>query len=172
MRYKIISVAALILFASCGGPQFKAVEQAPEVAPVTSAPAPDLNASPSGTNEEPSPPTVTWSVLRGLNLASGKGTPALERLDGSTVKIAGYMIPFSDDLESVTEFLLVPAAGLCVHKPAPPANQIVQVQMSSGTAPVDWSTAVAVTGALHIDDSDSPFGKASFRLVATKLEPW
>lgn len=79
------------------------------------------------------------------------------------------MIPFSDDLDTVSEFLLVPSAGMCVHKPAPPANQIVLVQMQSAAVRVDWTRAVEVTGAQHIDSSDSPFGRASFRMMGVNL---
>lgn len=167
-----ISLASLI---ACGGPQFKAVEQAPEevrpARPLASTTAPGATESQV---QEPAPKAseVQWRTLRGLNLQTGSADPTLERLSGTSVKIAGYMVPFSDDLEKVSEFLLVPAAGLCIHKPAPPANQIIYVQVADGAARVDWDSAVMVTGAFQIDASDSPFGKASFRIAATRVDKW
>lgn len=53
--------------------------------------------------------------------------------DGRRVKIPGFLIPleFSDAMVA-TEFLLVPAAGACVHMPPPPANQIIRVSYPKG----------------------------------------
>lgn len=171
------SIVACALLAACGGPEFRGVEEQPPPRPAQPV-AEERRFDPGQglpDTEDAAAPTVTaisWPDLRGLQVQSGKASEKLERLNGSTVKLAGYMVPFSDDLESVTEFLLVPAAGLCVHKPAPASNQIVFVRMSTGTARVDWSTAVEVTGAFHIDEEDSPFGKASFSIAATATSKW
>ena len=43
------------------------------------------------------------------------------------------MVPLEDDLDVVTEFLLVPYAGACIHVPPPPPNQIVYVKMDKNT---------------------------------------
>lgn len=177
MWSRATSIVVCALLAACGGPEFRGVEEQPS-APPAPAVAQERRFDPGqelpGTDgaAPPAATSISWPDLRGLQVQSGKASEKLERLNGSTVKLAGYMVPFSDDLESVTEFLLVPAAGLCVHKPAPPSNQIVFVRMSAGTARVDWSTAVEVTGAFHIDEEDSPFGKASFRIAATAANKW
>jgi hypothetical protein len=55
------------------------------------------------------------------------------KLDGKLVRIAGYLLPLEFSGKKVTEFLLVPWAGACVHTPPPPPNQIVQVK----TAPIE-----------------------------------
>ncbi len=110
---------------------------------------------------------VDWRLLRGLNVKTGEVTPSLKKLEGGIVRMVGYMVPFEDEFESVSEFLLVPQAGMCVHLPPPPMNQIVLVQMTGGTAPVNWAKPVTVSGVLEIAKSESPYGAVSFRLAAS-----
>jgi len=161
---------ALAVF-SCGEPQFKAVEVISEDNRKT--PRSKEHVAPAEARTPAGAPELKWTTLRGLNVRTGVTDARLQQIDGTNIRIAGFMVPLSDDLQSVTEFLLVPSAGLCVHKPPPPQNQIVYVQMEAGaSAKVDWTTAVAVSGAFHIDTVDSPFGNAAFRLSATSVEAW
>ena len=50
-------------------------------------------------------------------------------LDGRTVHMPGYLLPLEYSGKLVTEFLLVPWAGACIHTPPPPLNQIVLVTL-------------------------------------------
>ena len=50
------------------------------------------------------------------------------RLNGKSIKIAGYITPIAFDGENITEFLFVPYRGACIHVPPPPANQIIYVK--------------------------------------------
>src|SRR6187399_1445007 len=72
---------------------------------------------------------VDWRTLRGLNYRTGEKTEALQKVDGKKVKVPGFMVPLEDEEEMVTEFLLVPYVGACIHTPPPPPNQIVLVRM-------------------------------------------
>lgn len=56
----------------------------------------------------------------------------VEELNGREVRIAGYLLPTEFSGERVTEFLLVPTAGACIHTPPPPANQLVHVRVEEG----------------------------------------
>ena len=50
-------------------------------------------------------------------------------LESRAVKLSGYLLPLSEnDAQQVTEFLLVPYVGACIHVPPPPPNQMVYVQ--------------------------------------------
>jgi hypothetical protein len=49
-------------------------------------------------------------------------------LDGRTVRMPGYLLPLEYSGKLVTEFLLVPWVGACIHTPPPPPNQIVHVK--------------------------------------------
>jgi len=48
-------------------------------------------------------------------------------LDGKMVKIPGFVVPIEENARAVSEFLLVPYFGACIHVPPPPANQIIHV---------------------------------------------
>lgn len=62
--------------------------------------------------------------------------PVVKELNGKKVKIPGFVVPLEGDDEKVTEFLLVPYFGACVHVPPPPSNQLIHVTMPKG-APVE-----------------------------------
>ncbi len=49
-------------------------------------------------------------------------------LDGATVRLPGFIVPLEGVKSGdVSEFLLVPYFGSCIHVPPPPPNQIVYV---------------------------------------------
>ncbi len=52
-------------------------------------------------------------------------------LDGNTVRMPGYLLPLELREKKVTEFLLVPWVGACIHTPPPPANQIIHVKLTN-----------------------------------------
>lgn len=55
-------------------------------------------------------------------------TAAVRELNGKTVRLPGYVLPLEMSGLKVTEFLLVPYVGACIHTPPPPPNQIVLVK--------------------------------------------
>lgn len=71
-------------------------------------------------------------------------------LNGKTVRIAGYLLPLEIDETKVTEFLLVPWVGACIHTPPPPPNQIVYVKMSKPLNNVDLFIPITVTGKMTV----------------------
>jgi hypothetical protein len=66
--------------------------------------------------------------------SSDRAAAVNSTLDGKLVRIAGYLLPLEFSGKQVTEFLLVPWAGACIHTPPPAANQIVHVKAEK---PVD-----------------------------------
>lgn len=167
-----IAIAACIFLCGCQQQKYKLVEVEPEKPPPLTdtkpAPPPELAQRPDQQQQLgiPQYTETDWRVLRGLNTRTGEVSQALKKLEGGTVRLTGYMVPFADEYESANEFLLVPQAGMCVHVPPPPANQIVLVQMTAGAAKVTWSKPVAVSGILEIAQADSPYGKVSFKIDA------
>lgn len=116
---------------------------------------------------------LEWATMRELNYRTGKITDNLKKMNGTTVKVPGFMVPLEDDEDRVTEFLLVPYVGACVHTPPPPPNQIVYVAMGDGKkTKVSFWDPVWVIGKLEIKDFKSPFGDVSFQMKATKIEPY
>lgn len=51
---------------------------------------------------------------------------------GEHVRVPGYIVPLQFEGMVVTEFLLVPTAGACIHTPPPPANQLIHVKYPEG----------------------------------------
>lgn len=90
--------------------------------------------------------------------------PLVESLNGSHVKIPGFVVPLEGDAESITEFLLVPYFGACVHVPPPPSNQIVYVKFSEGVPINNLYDAVWVTGTLSTDGWKGDIASVGYRL--------
>jgi hypothetical protein len=58
-------------------------------------------------------------------------TAAVKDLNGKNVRLPGYILPLEMSGSKVTEFLLVPYVGACIHVPPPPPNQIVLVKTAA-----------------------------------------
>jgi hypothetical protein len=54
----------------------------------------------------------------------------VDDLNGIQAKIPGYLLPLDYSGNAVTEFLLVPWVGACIHTPPPPKNQIIYVKLN------------------------------------------
>ena len=71
-----------------------------------------------------------------------------DRNNGQLVRIPGYALPLEFDGAEVSEFLLVPYVGACIHTPPPPPNQIVFIKVSEPFASSGLYTPVWVEGVL------------------------
>ena len=121
------------------------------------------------------PITVSWQTLQTLNFSipQSQQKAAVLQLNGKRVSIPGFMVPLEDDLDQVTEFLLVPYAGACIHVPPPPPNQIVYVKMNSSTkVQVTFTDPILVTGTLRISTVRSPYGDVSYDLSGESVTPY
>lgn len=121
------------------------------------------------------PATVSWQTLQTLNftIPHSQQKAAALQLDGKRVNIPGFMVPLEDDLDQVTEFLLVPYAGACIHVPPPPPNQIVYVKMDKNTkVQVTFTDPIMVTGTLRISTVQSPYGDVSYDLSGESVVPY
>ena len=95
-----------------------------------------------------------------------------QRLGAGPVRIAGYMIPLEEfpldqSLVRLTEFLLVPYAGACIHYPPPPPDQMIHVRMAPGQAvPLDLWTwdPLEIAGVLRAEPIESEFGAVGYRM--------
>ncbi len=73
-------------------------------------------------------------------------------LDGKLVRIDSYLLPLDMSGSAVSDFLLVPWVGACIHTPPPPPNQIVHA-ISDNPVPAepdDLFMPVSVTGKLEV----------------------
>jgi len=94
-------------------------------------------------------------------------------LDGERVKIPGFIVPLEMDTKAISEFLLVPYYGACIHVPPPPANQIIYVK-----SPLDRPytgeqfDTVWVTGIMRVEQYSSGIGDAGYAIQATAIQPY
>lgn len=120
----------------------------------------------------PPPQPVGWSTLKMLTSSTPENSP-VRQLNGKRVSIPGFMVPLEDDAQEVTEFLLVPYAGACIHVPPPPPNQMVYVQLThGGKAKMSFTEPIVVTGTLKISNVKSPYGDVSYNLDGETVKPY
>ncbi len=70
------------------------------------------------------------SFLKKLDIA---GLKINKKMVGKKIKLYGFMVPLKTDYTEtliVNEFVLVPTAGMCIHVPPPPPNQMVFVKLN------------------------------------------
>ncbi len=96
--------------------------------------------------------------------------PVNEDLDGKTVTLTGYIVPLEMDSIKVSEFLLVPFLGACVHVPPPPPNQLVYVKMAEAIEMPNGYEAFSVTGLLEAETVTSDLAEAGYRLAGVSVE--
>jgi len=92
-----------------------------------------------------------------------------QELNGSVVKIPGFVIPLEGDENMVTEFLLVPYFGACIHVPPPPPNQIIYVKFPKG-APVQqlWDV-IYVIGTLKTETISHELAETGYVIQGTEI---
>jgi hypothetical protein len=98
--------------------------------------------------------------------------PSNPSLDGQQVRIPGFVVPLEEGKEGLTEFLLVPYFGACIHSPPPPANQIVHVLPRTAAKGLRSMDAVWISGTMKRQRNDSYMGASSYRLEARLVEPY
>lgn len=103
-----------------------------------------------------------------------------EDRDGTDIRIPGYILPLEYEGDQVTEFLLVPYVGACIHTPPPPANQIIHVKPNSSFPSMGMFTPVWVSGKLIIERTQQSVGlsdgiggfEVGYQLQADKVEKY
>lgn len=100
--------------------------------------------------------------------------PVVKALDGKRVRIAGFVVTLERNDKGVTEFLLVPYYGACIHTPPPPANQIVHVLPKTPVPAEQAIFPVYVTGTLRTVAAVTTEGAAGYRIADAQVEeyPW
>lgn len=104
--------------------------------------------------------------------AAWDNAPVVEKLDGQTVRLPGFVVPLDFEAEKIREFLLVPYFGACIHVPPPPANQIVFVKSDKGIEIERLYDAVIIQGRMETAAVSSPMAEAGYTLHATDVAPY
>ena len=97
--------------------------------------------------------------------------PTRNDLNGSNLRLPGYVVPLEQSRGEIKEFLLVPYFGACIHSPPPPANQIVYVVLA---APKSLHTmdVVWVSGTMKVKRQESLLGVSGYSMEGSAVEPY
>ena len=109
-------------------------------------------------------------------------TSIVEELNGQRIRIPGYLLPLEVSATKVTEFLLVPYIGACIHVPPPPPNQIIYVKIGQNKSykskslyePV-WVTGVIAAKSMAKDlflVDGSAEVDIGYSMQANRVEPY
>ena len=82
-------------------------------------------------------------------LRTKRASATVKTLNGAHISIPGYALPLAYEDEKITEFLLVPWVGACIHTPPPPPNQIIFVRAPEGMAYQGHFAPVLLTGRIE-----------------------
>lgn len=113
--------------------------------------------------------SITWEDLYKLDYKTGKAPDSLKKLHKTKVKIPGFIVPLSDDLSALKDFLLVPNAQACIHVPPPPPNLIVYVILDKALPIEKVANPSWIEGTLLIETTQSEYGAASYKMLADKM---
>ena len=113
-------------------------------------------------------------------LRSQRAHAVVKDLNGMQIRIPGYALPLEFSGTLITEFLLVPWVGACIHTPPPPPNQIVYVKLKKGIENAGGFTPVWVTGEMKVKAAtknlylvDGSAGiDVGYSLEASRVEPY
>ena len=93
-------------------------------------------------------------------------------LDGAYIKMPGYIIPIEQNAVGVTEFILVPYVGACLHTPPPPPNQLVFVTAITPWPSDDLWDAVWVTGRMKHELKTTEVADTGYVMEAEFMETY
>ncbi|XKG30692.1 DUF3299 domain-containing protein [Idiomarina seosinensis] len=120
------------------------------------------------------PPPVRPQSYYDANPEADKQThlnaPVVEELNGKTIRIPGYVVQLEGNADAVTEFLLVPYFGACVHVPPPPPNQIIHVVYEEGVPYENTYDAVWVEGVIKTERSEGELAVTGYAIEADSVE--
>ena len=98
--------------------------------------------------------------------------PVNPSLNGTRIRIPGFVVPLEMSREEVREFLLVPYFGACIHTPPPPANNTIHVFPAKAVKGIRAMDTVWVSGELTVQHSNTEWGTAGYRIKAEKIVPY
>ena len=107
----------------------------------------------------------TWSPIFDANAIKLN-----ETLNGAYIRMPGFVLPLKIGAEGVTEFVLVPYVGACIHVPPPPPNQLVFVSAKDPWPDDQLWDAVLVTGLMRTQLQSTDVAETGYSLSADHIE--
>lgn len=93
-------------------------------------------------------------------------------LDGQSVRVPGFVVPLEFSDQNITQFLLVPYFGACLHLPAPPPNQIVLVNSPQGFQIDDLNEPFWFSGVMTASVTENELATSAYTLDMQESEPY
>ena len=94
-----------------------------------------------------------WDDPEFIKKVEAAGLATVPDLEGKNIRITGFMVPLEVDFgeaETVNEFVLVPSAGMCMHVPPPPPNQLMLIKLSNPEEIRSMYQPIGVNGKITI----------------------
>ncbi len=100
--------------------------------------------------------------------------PMNKTLNNQHISLPGFIAPLTQHNGVITEFLLVPYFGACIHVPPPPVNQTVFVKVAdhNGIKIDDSYGAFLVSGSILLDGKKTDIGVAGYHIKNAVIEPY
>lgn len=98
--------------------------------------------------------------------------PVEPSMNGARIRIPGFIVPLEEAHHQISEFLLVPYFGGCIHVPPPPSNQIIHVFPLKPLKNFKSMDAIWISGVLEVFPSDTNMGSAGYRMKAEVVEKY
>lgn len=95
-----------------------------------------------------------------------------EAFNGQTVRLPGFVVPLDFGASGVTEFILAPFVGACIHVPPPPANQLVLVTAKKPYGITDLFEPVEVTGLFDTAATSTGLAEVGYTLTKAKVRAY
>ncbi|MEM9618882.1 MAG: DUF3299 domain-containing protein [Pseudomonadota bacterium] len=97
----------------------------------------------------------------------------VEELEGKLVRVPGFVLQFEYSASGeVSEFLLVPYFGACIHTPPPPPNQMVYVKAEKPADLGQQWNAIWAIGILRTQKHLNELGDAAYTLELQRWEQY
>jgi len=110
--------------------------------------------------------------MKFLKEMQGEGEFINMNLNNKKIKIAGYIAPITFDGDNVTEFLLVPYRGACIHVPPPPPNQIIYVKSANGLKADDIWSPKWIIGTLSASPVSTFVADVGYSMQEASVSPY
>ena len=114
---------------------------------------------------------IGWSdLIPWTNIFTPNTVKFNNNLDGESVKIPGFIVPLDHIGFGVTEFMLVPFVGACIHVPPPPPNQLVYVTTEEPWDAMTLWEPVWVTGKIIVKAQTNIWAETGYQISADEID--
>ena len=113
-------------------------------------------------------------IATAMDKIDAEGNSLMTELDDSTVELEGYLVPIDFNVETVTDFVMVPYFGACIHVPAPPPNQTVFVKFRDGIPMSEFEQnyyyPFKVRGKIKVARTKTELAEVGYQVTASDIE--